>query len=84
MLKVYAAYWCPHCEATIHFLEKKRILFENIDIEKADSKIVNQVIEVNGGEDWVVPTMQYEGKWRPGKVFDEEVLENDLKELGVF
>ena len=84
MLKVYAADWCPHCHATVNFLEKKKIPFEYMDIEKADSKIVNQVIEVNGGEDWVVPTMQYEDKWRPGKVFNEEVLENDLKELGVF
>jgi len=57
---------------------------EYMDIEKADAEIVKQVIEVNGGEDWVVPTMQYEDKWRPGKVFNEEVLENDLKELGVF
>ncbi len=84
MLKVYAANWCPHCQATVNFLEKKKIPFEYMDIEKADAKIVKQVIEVNGGEDWVVPTMQYEDKWRPGKVFNEEVLENDLKELGVF
>ena len=84
MLKVYAAYWCPHCLATVNFLVKKKIPFEYMDIEKAEAKIVNQVIEVNGGEDWVVPTMQYEDKWRPGKVFNEEVLENDLKELGVF
>ncbi len=84
MLKVYATYWCPHCQAAVNFLEKKKIPFEYIDIEKADAKIVEQVIEVNGGEDWVVPTMQYEDKWRPGKVFNEEVLENDLKELGVF
>ena len=84
MLKVYAANWCPHCHATVNFLEKKKIPFEYMDIEKADTQIVKQVIEVNGGEDWVVPTMQYEDKWRPGKVFNEEVLENDLKELGVF
>ena len=84
MLKVYAADWCPHCQETVNFLEKKKIPFEYMDIEKADTKIVKQVIEVNGGEDWVVPTLQYKDKWRPGKVFDEEVLENDLKELGVF
>lgn len=38
---------------------------------------------MNGGDDWVVPTLEYNGKWRPGEVFNPEKLEKDLKNLGV-
>ena len=45
--------------------------------------MVKKVVEVNGGDDWVVPTMEYNGKWRPGQVFDAGKLEADLKAWGV-
>lgn len=83
MLKVFAADWCPHCTKTIEFLKKRGIEFEYIEIEKQPSEIVQKVVEVNGGDDWVIPTLEYRGKWREGKIFNEKELVEDLKVLGV-
>lgn len=83
MLKVYSATWCPHCRKTIDYLKSKGFAFEVIDIEKEPEEVVKKVIEVNGGDDWVVPTLEYHGKWRPGKVFKQEELARDLEKLGV-
>ncbi len=83
MLNVYAATWCPHCEDTVNYLKEHQIAFNYIDIEKAAPDVVRKVVDVNGGDDWVVPTLEYKGEWREGKVFDEEELKKDLKKLGV-
>lgn len=83
MLNVYAAKWCSHCTKTVDYLKKKNIGFNYIEIEEQPEDIVKKVIEVNGGEDWVVPTLEYNGKWREGKVFNELELHFDLKKLGV-
>ena len=83
MLKVYAAQWCPHCIKTIEYLKEHNIEFEYIDMDTASEEIINKIIEVNGGDDWVVPTMEFNGKWRPGAIYVKEMLEADLKEMGV-
>ncbi len=83
MLKVYAAKWCPHCVHTVDYLKNKKIEFQYIEIEEQPDDIVNEIVQVNGGDDWVVPTLKFNGKWRPGKIFVEMELEMDLKELGV-
>lgn len=83
MLNVYAATWCPHCEDTVQYLKEKSIEFNYIDIEKAPPDVVRKVVDVNGGDDWVVPTLEYKGQWREGKVFDEQELKKDLKKMGV-
>ncbi len=83
MLKVYAASWCPHCTRTIGYLKKNNFQFEYIDIESQPENIVMEVIRVNGGDDWVVPTLEFNGQWRPGKIFNELELAFDLKTLGV-
>lgn len=83
MLKVYAAPWCPHCTLTAEYLKNNQIEFKYIEIEKQPKDIVDKIIEVNGGEDWVIPTLEYNGKWRKGKVFDQDELIADLKHLGV-
>ncbi len=82
-LNVYAALWCPHCQRTVEYLSRKGIPFQYIDIEKAPEDVVKKVVEVNGGDDWVVPTLEYGGKWRPGKVYREDELLRDLKDLGL-
>ena len=51
--------------------------------EEQPEEVVRKVVEVNGGDDWVVPTLEYNGKWRPGKVFDAAELEADLRAWGV-
>jgi mycoredoxin len=83
MLKVYAAGWCPHCVKTVEYLRQNQIEFEYIDIEKQSEDIVKKVVEVNGGDDWVVPTLEYNGQWREGKVFNEKELAADLKKMNV-
>lgn len=83
MLKVYSAQWCPHCELTIDYLTRKKIPFEVLEIEQQPQDVVHQVVKVNGGDDWVVPTLEYNGRWRPGKVFDPVVLEEDLCAMGL-
>jgi len=83
MLKVYLAVWCPHCRMTETFLRQNGIEYLAVDIEKASEDVVKQVVAVNGGEDWVVPTLEYRGKWRPGKEFDAAGLKSDLIEIGV-
>lgn len=82
-LKVY--YWsvCPHCRATMEWLKQKGIPFEAIDIETAPTNVVDEIIRVNGGDDWVVPTMEYHGKWRPGEIFNPIRLEADMKAWGL-
>jgi mycoredoxin len=83
MLKVYAATWCPHCARTVEYLNQNQIEFEYIDIEKQPKQVVDKIVDVNGGEDWVVPTLEFNGQWREGKVFDETELAADLKKMAV-
>lgn len=83
MLKVYGAKWCPHCTLTVEYLKKNNIEFKYIEIEKQSKDIVQKIIDVNGGDDWVVPTLEYKGKWREGKVYDEKELNSDLQQLGL-
>lgn len=79
MLKVY--YWslCPHCRRTIEFLKKHNVPFVTLDIEKQSPDVIQKIVDVNGGDDWVVPTLEYNGKWRPGEVFNPEKLTSQLK-----
>ena len=82
MLKVYSAFWCSHCIKTEKYLTEKKIPFESINIETEPKEVVDKVADVNGGE-WVVPTLEFNGTWRKGKVFMEAALEADLKKMGV-
>jgi len=83
MLKVYAAMWCPHCVNTMEFLKQQGIPFEYVDIEAQPIDVVQRVVTVNGGDDWVIPTLEFNGKWREGKVFDPESLMDELRQMGV-
>lgn len=83
MLKVYAWNVCPHCRRTVEWLKAHEVPYENLEIEEQPPEVVRKVVEVNGGDDWVVPTLEYNGKWRPGKVFDAAELEADLRAWGV-
>jgi len=83
MLKVYSAKWCPHCVDTVAHLEKNKIEFEYIDIESQPHDVVQKIVNVNGGDDWVVPTLEFNGTYRQGKVYNSEELDRDLKAMGV-
>ncbi len=79
MLNVYAWNVCPHCKKTIAWLEAHGVPFRYLEIEEQPEEVIRKVVEVNGGEDWVVPTLEYNGQWRPGLVFDPVRLERDLR-----
>ena len=83
MLKVYAAKWCSHCTKTIEHLKNKNIEFEYLEIEKQPGKTIQKIIQANGGDDWVVPTLEFNGKWRKGKTYNAEELDSDLDKLGL-
>ena len=82
MIHVYAADWCPHCQKAVAFLKSQNIPFKYIDMDKASPDIIRKIDEVKGGE-WVVPTLEYRGKWIPGKAFDENEMRKDLQILGI-
>lgn len=84
MLTVYAATWCPHCQKAEKWLKENGVPFTLVDIETAPEAVVARVVAANGGDDWVVPTLEFEGKWREGKVFHAEEFAADLKRMGVF
>ena len=83
MLRVFATSWCPHCRRTIRFLIKNHIDFCYLDIEYQQEETIREVIAANGGKNWVVPTLEFNGKWRPGKPFDQSGLMKDLQSMGV-
>ena len=83
MLTVYSVSWCPHCRRTVEYLMKNHIDFQYMDIEKQPEGVIKEVIEANGGVDWVVPTLEFKGQWRAGEKFSSEELTKDLKKMGV-
>ncbi|HDQ45977.1 MAG TPA: glutaredoxin family protein [bacterium] len=83
MLTVYSTSWCPHSKKTIRYLMENHVDFIYRDIERQPEETVRKVIDANGGRDWVVPTLEYNGRWRRGKAFDTEELWSDLKGMGV-
>ncbi len=83
ILKIYVMRNCPHCRKALEFLNRNCIPFREIDMENTDPETEAKVIEINGGDDWVVPTLEYAGNWRPGAVYDEESFAAGLRKLGI-
>ena len=83
MLNVYAWNVCPHCKKTIAWLEAHGVPFRYLEIEEQPEEVIRKVVEVNGGEDWVVPTLEYCGNWRAGERFDAESLHELLQKWGL-
>jgi len=82
-LKLYGWNVCPHCHAARTYLEEHKIPFRYLEIEEQPQAVIEQVIRVNGGDDWVVPTLEFNGQWIPGKAFHAEAFAADLRRLGV-
>jgi mycoredoxin len=82
-LHIYMANWCPHCRAALKYLGESGIKFVQHDMDRISPEEEKKVIDANGGDDWVVPTLECEGKWIPGRAFRKERFEADLKTLGV-
>lgn len=83
MLNVYTWSRCPHCRRTIEWLRKHRIEFRCLEVEEQPEDVIRKVVEANGGDDWVVPTMEYSGQWRPGQAYDPAKLEEDMRGWGL-
>lgn len=83
MLIVYGWSQCPHCRAATAWLKEHHIPFEYREITDQPPEIVADVVAVNGGDDWVVPTLEYKGEWVPGKVFNPTTFAKDLSRIGV-
>lgn len=83
MLKVYGWNVCPHTLNAVAWLKSRNIPFEYLEIEEQPEEVVRKVVEVNGGDDWVVPTLEFNGRWHPGERFDPAKFERTLKKLGV-
>ena len=83
MLTVYSVSWCPHCRKMVRYLTDNHIHFNYRDVEHLPKEEVQKVIDANGGRDWVVPTLEFNGQWREGKRFDEREVSADLKKMGV-
>ena len=82
ILNVYAWNRCPHCHAATAWLKERGVPFVYHEIEEQSPEVIAEVIKVNGGDDWVVPTFEYNGLWRPGEIFDPNKLERDLAAWG--
>ncbi|UDQ97217.1 glutaredoxin family protein [Lentisphaerota bacterium WC36G] len=83
MLKLYGAHWCPHCVKAMAYLNKNNIKFDFVNMDTIDVDTEKKVIEANGGDDWIIPTLEFNGKWISGKKFDVNIFAADLKSLGV-
>ncbi len=70
MLKLYGWRICPHCHKAVAWLQDHGVPFQYLEIEEQSPEIIEKVIQVNGGDDWVVPTLEYNGKWHPGQAFN--------------
>ncbi len=75
MLKVYGWNVCPHCHSAIEWLNEHKIEFEYLEVEEQPQSVIQQVIDVNGGDDWVVPTLEFNGEWIAGRSFNANFFE---------
>jgi len=77
-LKVYTSQFCGDCVAAKHFLAKRGIEFEEIDITD-NAEAVETIIAARGKR--VTPTLEFNGNYINGNRFDPEKFEKELSEL---
>ncbi|MDD4180976.1 MAG: glutaredoxin domain-containing protein [Victivallaceae bacterium] len=78
MLHVYGMKGCPHCHEALKWLNERKVPYVYLEVEDQPEPIIKKLIEINGGDDWVVPTLEFNGRWIPGEVFDPCVFEDNL------
>ena len=83
MLKVYGWYACPHCLKLVEWLKAHGVPFEYYEMDDQPMQVGMLIARVNGTAEWMVPTLEYEGRWRAAKKFDPEETRRDLIALGV-
>lgn len=65
---LYTTAWCPHCKATLKFLDEKGVTYTNYDVEENDDKW-HEGMKKSGGKD-IVPIVDIEGKYFFGRFED--------------
>jgi glutaredoxin len=78
---LYSAFWCPECRVAKRFLEKHKIPYNEIDIERT-AGAAEEVIRKTGKR--AIPQFVIDGEWvqpyRPGEGF---LYEEMAERLGV-
>jgi len=70
----YTLSWCPHCQALKEYLNKNKIQYENIDVEKNEDE-AEKIIEKTGQSGF--PIIDINGEIIIG--FSEEKIKSLLK-----
>ena len=83
MLKLYGWYASQDCLKLIEWLNSHNVPFEYYEMEDQPLQVGSLIGRVNGAQAWKVPTLEYDGRWRPAKAFDPEETRRDLIALGV-
>ena len=83
MLKVYGWDVCPHTRDAVARHISHNDPSQYLEIEERPQEVIQNVVYVNFGDDWVVPTLEFNGRWHPGERFDPVKFERVLKDLGV-
>ena len=67
---IYTLEWCPHCQALKSYLKKRKLEFENIDVEKNEEQ-AEYIIKKTGLEGF--PIIDINGEIIIG--FDKEKID---------
>ena len=59
-VKMYAADWCPDCQAMLSFFEKNDVAYKVINVDK-NIQAVESLKKICNGKK-IVPTLEIEGK----------------------
>ena len=77
-VKVFSTPTCPYCQQAKDFLNKKDILFEEVDVSK-DEKAAQEIVDISGQMGVPVTVIeQDDGKKQSIVGFDQEALEDAL------
>lgn len=81
-LIVYSAAWCPDCRTAKRFLEKHKVAYREVDIERTPGAVEDVLRNVGKR---AIPQFVIDGKWvqpyRPGEGFLYEEM-TELLGLG--
>lgn len=77
-LKLFTSFFCGDCTAAKHFLTKRGIEFEEINISN-NPEAVETVIAARGKR--ITPTLEFNGNYMDGNRFDPEKFGKELTEL---
>lgn len=72
-VKIYTTPACPYCKMLKQFLNKHKIVYEEVDVSK-DKNALRKIVEKSG--QIVVPQIEINNKIIVG--FDENVLKREL------